>query len=69
MKAVQSGSSELVALLLRHAADPDVMNRFGASALHYATIADHCDIVRMLVNAGCHVDALHMKLGTSDQCL
>jgi Ankyrin repeats (3 copies) len=54
-----------VELLLRHGADADVTNRFGGGALHYATIADHCEIVRMLVSAGCRVNA-HVKRSADD---
>ena len=58
LKAVQAGCIELVRLLLRHGADPHVVNRFGGSALHYSTIADYCDITKALVEAGCKADSV-----------
>ncbi|ELU04394.1 hypothetical protein CAPTEDRAFT_114897, partial [Capitella teleta] len=61
LKAVQCGSEDLVKLQLQHNADPNVCNRFGGSALHYATIADYCAISRLLVDAGCH---LHTQPGS-----
>lgn len=69
LKAVQIGSIELVELLLRHGADPSVENRFGGSALHYATIANHCKITRVLVTKGCPINARHTGDGRAKETI
>ncbi|KAK2169711.1 hypothetical protein LSH36_7g00013 [Paralvinella palmiformis] len=57
LKAVQIGSRELVTLLLEHKANPNVVNRFGGNSLHYAVVANHCDIMRVLIEAGCSINS------------
>ena len=57
LKAVQIGSQELVELLLTHTANPNVINRFGGNALHYSVVANHCDIMRVLIEAGCVINS------------
>ena len=46
------GKTDLVKSLLEQGADPNAINEYGNTALHYAAYCDHEDIEKLLVLAG-----------------
>lgn len=52
MKAAQLGNMNAVSTLLKLNADPDEVSKAGLTALMYATLGGHIDIVRMMRGAG-----------------
>ncbi len=55
--AAQQGHKDIVRLLLRHGADPNMKSGAGFTPLHVACLEGHTAIVQVLLNAGADPDA------------
>lgn len=69
--AVQNGHADIVTLLLRHGANPDVINKFGKSPVDISIEVNRLDILHLLqVITKDPLDAtqsLALELGTEDK--
>lgn len=64
--AAREGSVERARTVLQH--HPELINNrdaTGATALHYAALAGHCDVVCLLVENGADVNARDAKFGAT----
>ncbi|MBN3303589.1 ANKR7 protein, partial [Amia calva] len=57
MKAVQCGQQGCVAALLKHGADPNVMDVDGNTALHFAALVPSVALAAQLVRHGADIEA------------
>lgn len=63
-EAAAFGDITTVGLLLAHAVDPDIRDRDGWSAIHWAAEEGHLEVVRLLLTQGANVNAVS-SYGTS----
>lgn len=57
--AASAGNKEMVRMLLKRGADPNITNE-GYSAIIYAATYGHTDIVKMLVENGANINQIHV---------
>ena len=55
-KGYKLGYKECVASLINAGADVNIKGASGSSALMWATVKSHCEIIDILINAGAHVN-------------
>ncbi|RAJ16910.1 hypothetical protein LY08_00686 [Olleya aquimaris] len=51
MAAVYKGYTKIVAILLQHDANPNIQDKQGGTAMHYAVLFKKYDIIKLLVDA------------------